>query len=379
MKVAFQSAAIDDNLKGGVETYARNLLESFTKLGTIDQVCTIHYPQNTGDFYDDKNEVVVPEYPLNLSKILGIPAAIKQCNPDLVHFPVHRCDDFLSYFLNPEVKKVLTIHDLIPFFLNEQKSFQNRHIWVPMLKLAHKKNTRIIAVSDSTRKDCEKYLQVPREKISVIPLAADPVFRPHEDIDDVRFRVATRFGIETPFLFYTGSLMPRKNIRRLIEAFRMLKQKSYPLALVIGGPDTSCPNDLMELIIREGLKRDVLFTGYVTKEDLVDIYNAAEIFVYPSLYEGFGIPPLEAMACGTPVVVSNTSSLPEVVGDAGRQVNPTDTNEIATAIEELIQDEGYRVELSRKGLARSKMFSWERAGRETWKVYEEIEKESING
>lgn len=372
MKVAFQSAAIDDNLKGGVEAYARNLLESFTKLGTIDKVYTIHYPQNTGDFYNDKNEVVVPEYPLHLSKILGIPAAIKRCNPDLVHFPVHRCDDFLAYFLNRDIKKVLTIHDLIPFFIDEQKSFQNRHLWGPMLKIIHKKNTCIIAVSDSTRKDCEKYLRIPREKINVIPLAADPVFRPHEDIDEVKSRVATRFGIESPFLFYTGSMMPRKNILRLIEAFRILKRKSYPYTLVIGGPDTTCPKEIREIITNENMQSDVLFTGYVTKEDLVDMYNAAEIFVYPSLYEGFGIPPLEAMACGTPVVVSNTSSLPEVVGDAGTLIDPTDSKKLANAIEELILDEGYRVELSRKGLARSKMFSWRRTGKETWNVYEEI-------
>jgi glycosyltransferase involved in cell wall biosynthesis len=246
-----------------------------------------------------------------------------------------------------------------------------------MLKIAHKKNTRIIAVSDNTRKDCEKYLHIPREKIRVIPEAADPDFRQHKDIDTVRSRIATRFGIEPPFLFYTGSMMPRKNICRLIEAFRILKRKSYPHTLVIGGPDTSCPKDLREIITNENLQRDVLFTGYVTKEDLVDMYNAAEIFVYPSLYEGFGIPPLEAMACGTPVVTSNTSSLPEVVGDAGRLVNPNDTREIATTIEDLILDEGYRAELSKKGMARAGMFSWERTGKETWKVYEEVVKNEM--
>ena len=370
MKVGFESAVIDDN-QTGLGTYARNLLNSFMDLKKIE-VYTIHYPQKTGNFYTGKKEVTVPEYPLRLSKIFGIPAAIKQCNPDLVHFPVHRCDDFLSYFLNADIPKVLTIHDLIPFFFHEQKNFQHRYMWVPMLKIAHKRNTCIIAVSDNTRKDCEKYLHIPKEKIRVIPLAADPVFRQHEDIDEVRSRIATRFGIEPPFLFYTGSLMPRKNIRRLIEAFHILKRKSYPHTLVIGGSGTSCPNDLRDIITNENMQRDVLFTGYMTKEELVDMYNAAEIFVYPSLYEGFGIPPLEAMACGTPVITSNISSLPEVVGDAGKLINPYDTKELADALEELILNEGYRAELSKRGLSRSRMFSWSRTGQETWNVYEAI-------
>jgi glycosyltransferase involved in cell wall biosynthesis len=370
MKIGFQSAVIDDN-RTGLGTYARNLLKSFENLNKINQVCLIHYPGKKNDFYKGKCESIVPEYPLSLSKVFGIPVAVKKCNPDLVHFPVHRCDDFLTYFLNSDVKKILTIHDLIPFFYNEQKDLQTRYLWVQMLKIAHKKNTCIIADSNQTKRDCEKYLHVSREKIRVIPLAADPVFRQHEDIDAVRSRISARFGIELPFLFYTGSLLPRKNIRRLIEAFHILKRKDYPHTLVIGGSETSCPKDLREIITNENMQREVLFTGYVTKEDLVDLYNAAEIFVYPSLYEGFGIPPLEAMACGTPVIVSNTSSLPEVVGDAGKLIDPYNTQELAAVLEELILDEGYRTELAKKGMRQAGLFSWEMTGRETWKVYEE--------
>jgi glycosyltransferase involved in cell wall biosynthesis len=339
-----------------------------------DQVCAIHYARREDDFYADKPEVFVPHYPLRLAKVFGIPAAIKKCDPDLVHFPVHRCDDFLSYFLNPDVKKILTIHDLIPFFYDDQRNFQTRYLWIPMLRYAHKQNMRIITVSDHTRKDCEKYLHIPRDKIRVIPLAADPVFRQREDKETVRSTIEARYGIKNPFLFYTGALMPRKNILRLIEAFILLKRKNYPHILVIGGATQPYPPKLTEFISHAGLEKDVLFTGHLSRENLVDMYYAAEIFVYPSLYEGFGIPPLEAMACGTPVIVSNTSSLPEVVGDAGRQIDPTDTNSLVTALEELILDEGYRDELSKKGLVRSKLFSWEKTGRETWKVYEEVAK-----
>lgn len=376
MQVGFQSAVIDDN-QTGLGTYARNLLKSYEEMGTLDQLYLIHYPGRNAGFYTNKNTITAPRFPLGLSKVFGIPAAIKKCNPDVVHFPVHRCDDFLSYFLNAEIPKILTIHDLIPFFSDEQMSIQTRVLWVPMLKIAHKKNMCIITVSDHTRKDCEKFLNIPKEKIRVIPIAADPVFRQARDKDAVRLRVAERFGIASPYIFYTGALVARKNIRRLVEAFVALKKKNYPHKLVIGGSGRSCPPDLANAIPPEIRDREILFTGYLTRDELVDMYNAAELFVYPSLYEGFGIPPLEAMSCGTPVVVSGTSSLPEVVGDAACLIDPYDTMGLSAALEELILDEGYRAELSGKGLARSKLFSWEKTGKETWKVYEEVaEKET---
>ncbi|MGB7992445.1 glycosyltransferase family 4 protein [Methanoregula sp.] len=378
MKIAFESAVLDDN-NMGLETYARNLLESFSAMNKLDQIYTIHYKPQADNFYADKNEVLVPHYPFYLSKVFGIPAAIKKCNPDLVHFPVHRCDDFLSYFFNRNIKKVLTIHDLIPFFYNDKQGFQMTHLWMPMLRIAHAHNVRIITVSENTRKDCEKYLHIPKEKIRVIHPGADPLFVPRKDKDTVKERVRVKTGISGPFIFYTGSLLPRKNIRRLIEAFILIKRKNYPHKLVIGGNPKSCFEDVKEIINQEIIQKDVLFTGYLKKDDLVDMYNAADLFVYPSLYEGFGSPPLEAMACGTPVVVSNTSSLPEVVGDAGKLIDPYNTKDLADAIEELILDEGYRDELSRKGFARSQLFTWERAGKETWKVYEEIVKKEGTG
>lgn len=373
MKVGFEAAVANDNLTG-LGTYTRNLLNSFSEMKKMDQLCLIHYTHKNNGENNEKKEALVPRYPFYLSKVFGIPAAVRRCDPDLLHLPVHRCDDFLTYYLNPGVKKVLTVHDLIPFFYDDQRNFQTKYLWVPMLKIVHAKNTLIITVSDHTRKDCEKYLHVPREKIRVIPLAADPVFVQHPDKGAIKVKVSAKFGIPGPFIFYTGSLMPRKNLHRLIEAFIVLKRKGYPHILVIGGSVMGCPSDLRHIISHGNLQRDIRFTGYVTKEDLVDMYNAAEIFVFPSLYEGFGIPPLEAMACGTPVVVSNTSSLPEVVGDAGRLIDPTDSKKLAAALEEILLDEGYRDELSRKGIARSKMFSWEKTGRETWKVYEEIVK-----
>ena len=141
---------------------------------------------------------------------------------------------------------------------------------------------------------------------------------------------------------------------------------------MISGTWNPYSRELFEATARLGMTGEIIFTGYLPEQELVDFYNAAQVFVYPSMYEGFGIPPLEAMACGTPVIASNISSIPEVVGDPGKLINPCNCKELEDALEALILDEGYCAELAKKGIARSGMFSWNRTGKETWNVYEEI-------
>ena len=371
MKIGFQAAVIDDN-QTGLGIYAKNLLSSFAGMNKLDQIWTIHYAGRNADFYADKQEVLIPEFPFRLSKIFGVPAAVRKCHPDLLHFPVHRCDDFLSYFMNARVKKILTIHDLIPFISPPQQDLQTRYLWTTTLKIIHRNLSVVIVDSESTLNDCVTYLRIPRENIRVIPLAASDIFKPDQNREEVSNRVLVDLGIDVPFIFYTGSLIPRKNIPLLLKAFSLLKRKGYPHKLVIAGGKNSYFRDLIGIAENLGISGEIIFPGYLAEQDLVDYYNAAEIFVYPSLYEGFGIPPLEAMACGTPVVTSNTSSLPQVVGDAGVMINPYNADELAGALEELIRDEGHRKELSKKGIDQAGSFSWTRTGKETWNVYEEV-------
>jgi len=370
MKIGFQSSVVDDNLTG-LRTYAKNLLQGFSTMNKDDQICEIHYPRLKPGIPTKRKEVVVQSLPLHLSKILGIPLAIRKCDPDLVHFPVHRCDDFFSYYLNGRIKKILTVHDLIPFIYPGEQDFQTRYCWTSTLRIIAKDLSFIIADSENTKNDCVTYLKISPENIRVIPLAASNIFRPVPDREAVTNGVRAELGIDVPFVFYTGSLIPRKNILLLIQAFSKLKSKGFRHKLVIGGTKNPYAREIIDATDRLGMSGEIIFTGYLTEQVLVDFYNAADVFVYPSLYEGFGIPPLEAMACGTPVIASNTSSIPEVVGNAGKLINPYDAKELADALEELILDEGYREELSKKGIQRSGMFSWKRTGMETWKIYEE--------
>ena len=217
-----------------------------------------------------------------------------------------------------------------------------------------------------------KYLHIPDDKISVIQNAADEQFRPVTLRDPEKQRLEQTYRIPGPFLLFVGTLEPRKNIPALLKAYHTVRSRGIPHKLVIAGNTGWKYEEIFAQLDRLNLRKDVIFTGYVPDSDLILLYNLADIFIYPSLYEGFGLPLLEAMACGTPVISSDVSSIPEVVGKAGILVDPTSTDRIADAIETLVRDENYRRELRHSGLIQAKRFSWERTAQQTWSVYEEI-------
>lgn len=229
---------------------------------------------------------------------------------------------------------------------------------------------RIIAVSNSTKRDLINYFNIPEEKIKVILEAADEKFKllNKEEINEVK----QKYNLNFPFILYVGTLEARKNIPTLIKAFYKIKKKNIEHKLVIAGKKGWKYKEIFETIDKLDLQNDVVFTGYVSDEDLPALYNAADLFVYPSIYEGFGLPPLEAMACGTPVITSNTSSLPEVVGDAGIMVDPCDVDGLTQTMCDVLTNDGLREDMIKKGLERAKMFTWEKCARETLKVYEEV-------
>jgi glycosyltransferase involved in cell wall biosynthesis len=227
----------------------------------------------------------------------------------------------------------------------------------------------VITVSRQSCQDLIKYLPVNPKKINVIPEAASLHFHP---LNEAEYLPALeRHGIRRPYILSVGSLEPRKNLLRLLEAYARL-EGSRPSLVIAGARNYWKSSPVVETVSRLGLEQHVRFTGYVEDADLPALYSAASLFVFPSLYEGFGLPVLEAMACGTPVVTSSVSSLPEVAGDAALLVDPRDVDAIASAMRRILDDSDLAADLRARGLARAAQFSWERTARETLAVYEKV-------
>lgn len=293
-----------------------------------------------------------------------LPWAVGQLAIDVFHSP-----DFIPP-LRRTGPSVITIHDLAfliyPHFLTKDSAR-----YYGQIDRAVRRADRIIAVSESTKRDLVKMLGTPEDKITVIYEAADPLFRP-EDRGEALRHVQTLFDIPAEFILFVGTIEPRKNIPGLLRAYRRLRDK-YKLdpALVLAGAPGWLSDDVHKLVNELGLKSHCFFLGRVSNHDLFHLYNAAQCLVHPAFYEGFGLTPLEAMACGTPTVVSNVSSLPEVVGDAALLVNPEHDEEITVALWRVLTDMQLRAELRAKGLQRAAAFSWERAARQTMEVYQQ--------
>ncbi len=263
---------------------------------------------------------------------------------------------------------VLTIHDI---------SFEEHPEWFPrklraFLKWSVRRSAQmaraILTDTECARADLVRLYRLPPEKITVTPYAADARFHP---IADARALSAIRGKYKTSdhFVLAVGNMQPRKNLARLMQAFAQVKRADViPHKLVLVGQQLWLTDDVLAQARRLG--DDVILTGYVPDADLPLLYNAADVFCYPSLYEGFGLPVLEAMACGTAVITSNTSSLPEVAGDAALLVNPYAVDEIVNALHETLTNATLRAQLREKGLARARLFSWERTAQQTEQVYQ---------
>lgn len=282
---------------------------------------------------------------------------------DLLHAPGYVAPLFCS------IPTVVTIHDVIALKFPRYCRTGNALHYRAVMPLAARRAARVITVSENSKKDIIEELNVEEDRIDVVPNGIDPAFRRIEDTA-LLSRMRGAYGLPNKILLFVGNLEPKKNIRCIIESFHELKKtRSVPHKLVIVGRRGWLYRKLGRTVAELDLGRDVLFVGNVTREDLVLLYNAADVFLFPSLYEGFGMPPLEAMACGTPVVTSNTSSLPEVVGGAAITVDPRDVGALTEAVLAVMNDAGLREDLIHRGLERASMFTWDRAARQTAAVY----------
>ena len=273
------------------------------------------------------------------------------------------------------VPTVLTVHDLIFRHLPEHHKRLTRWYLNATMPLYCRRADHIIAVSEATRRDLIRAYEIPSAKITVIPEAADPRFAPQPPARCAAVRA--KHHLPERFLLYVGTIEPRKNLTRLLHAWEPLYAAGEAPPLVIGGKRGWLADDFFAALAASTAREAIILTGYVDDADLPALYAAAEAFVFPSLYEGFGLPPLEAMACGAPVACGNASSLPEVVGDAALTFDPHETAAIRAALRRLSTDAELRADLRARGLARAAEFSWQRAARETLEVYAQQKRPSL--
>ncbi|MGB9940899.1 glycosyltransferase family 4 protein [Methanosarcina sp.] len=315
------------------------------------------------------------EYP-DVSKVTGVNRVVEYfAYPFIVKKKViennvkHVTRQDLAFLLElMDLKKtIVTCHDIIPVAYYNTRN--------PIWKLNAKglrKAEKIITVSEFSKKDISKYIKYPEEQIEIIPPAVDHnLYYPNRSK-----KCLSKYGIgdSEKVILYVGAEEPRKNVQFLVNSFSKLKNRIPQVKLLkVGTPNyIGVREKLLKQIETLNLQKDVIFVGYLSERELAELYNAVDLFVFPSLYEGFGMPPLEAMACGTPVITSNTSSLPEVVGDAAIQADPYNVEKFVEEMYEVLTNEEFKEEMTRKGLKRSKIFSWDNSAKKTLKVYKEL-------
>ena len=361
--------------KAGLGRYARTLAEHLIAQDRANEYVAFAYGRFAGDALSPalralpRASVPFDARPWRmgvwLAHALGVSLDRALPRVDLFHATEH---------LLPPMKNartVFTLHDLIFRFFPEYHLPLNRWFLVNAMPHFLRRADAIIAVSECTKRDAIRFYDLPPEKITVIYEGVNPALHPVEDknaIDQAR----ARYAHGQPFIFFLGTIEPRKNIIALIDAVRALRTRGLPQRLLVAGRKGWLYQDVFDHVRRSGMDNEVVFLDYVPDADLPALFAACDAFVFPSLYEGFGLPPLEAMACGAPVVCSNTSSLPEVVGTAAILINPRDAGEIAAATECVIKDPSRRAELRGRGIAQAAKFSWERAAHETLAVYRQV-------
>jgi len=295
---------------------------------------------------------------------LPFPAEALTGPADLFHSP-----DFVLPPLR-RARGLITVHDLAFLRVPACADPRLRSYLAEVVPRSVARSDHILADSESTRRDLIELLGTPPQRITVVPAGVDPSFRPHPSPDELR-RASRRYNLEKPFILSLGTIEPRKNYVRLIEAHALLRDRlTHAPHLLIAGTRGWLYEDIFsEARLRGG--EAVRFLGFVPDEDLPALYAQAQLFAFPSLYEGFGLPPLEAMACGTPVVCSDRSSLPEIVGDAALMVDAEDAFALAAAMQRTLEEEGLRARMIARGLARARLFTWEEAARKLRAAYQE--------
>ena len=368
MRIAIDARKLHDY---GVGTYVRNLLRHLARLD-VDSEYLILCGQDDGSLATElgPNFRMLPTGARaeSAGDQFIVPRLLKHAGANVYHTP---------YAVLPVMTvcpSVVTIHDCVNLTFPQYAPSRVAHVAarLRMWSAAHR-SSRILTVSESSKRDILRFFRVPESKVSIIANAIDQRYGSPPPPDEVQ-RVRERFQLYGEFLLYAGNIRPHKNLDRLIEAFHRLREspRFEHLRLLIIGDEISKYPTLRRAVHRYKLHKHVRFFGFVPESTLAVLYRLATAFVFPSLYEGFGLPPLEAMASGTPVVTSNVSALPEVVGDAAILIDPYDAGAIAQGLRQALTDEDLRATLVARGLERAKAFSWETSVRRVREIYGEV-------
>lgn len=351
--------------KTGDRTYALNLSRALAAQTGEDELFLYTWERTTLTQHPQPgvHSVLLPAWPRWTWTPIAFPRDLRAKRMDVAH---------VQYLVPPiaPCPVVTTIHDVA--FRRFPRLFPLKHRlllnW--LIPLAVRQAAAILTGSEATRRDLIELFDARPEDVVVTPYAADDSYRPMRRRDAVE-AVQQRLRVPAPYILSVGVLQPRKNLPRLVRAYNRIAPR-IPHRLVLVGKEGWAPEELREAVAETPVGKEVIFTGYVADADLPALYAAADLFVYPSLYEGFGLPVLEAMACGTPVITSRVSSLPEVAGDAGMLIDPTSEAALAEAMRELLQDPARRQMLSHRGQERARGFTWERTAQMTRDVYRRV-------
>jgi glycosyltransferase involved in cell wall biosynthesis len=357
-------------MKTGIATYVSGLVDGLTKVDRENRYSLFVSYENAGLFPEDgpsRRKVFGPRIIDNTNvRVLWehtfLAREIRRRNIDVLHSPT---------FVSPafcRIPSVITIPDMNFFLYPAKHPPLKRWYFHSCIPRAARRAQKVIAISENTRQDVLRILGLSADKVVTVYCGVNPRFKPVSDEEALK-RIRKKYGLDRSFVLFLGMIQPMKNLVRLIQAFKETVRRGFTGVLVLAGPKGWGYVEAAAEVQRQALDGQVIFPGPIRDEELPGLLSAAEIFVYPSLYEGFGLPPLEAMACGVPVVVSSSSSLPEVVGDAGLVVDPLNVGELAAAMWRALTDSALRDQLRARGFEQAKRFTWEEAARQTLEVY----------
>lgn len=370
MKIAIDARSATLHHGTGIGTYTNNLISEILSINAKDEFTLFCSGKFNEEFNKkDTNIVFSSGRHGSFYENYYIPSTLRELHADLYHIP----QNGIGLNLDTETPTIVTIHDLIPYTMPETVGRGYLERFLRDMPNIISNSCGILTVSEYSKKDILKFFSFyPEDKIFVTPLAANNNFKPL-DKSNCKLYVEHTFDVKDPYILYIGGFSSRKNVLGLIKAFsKIYKDLNKPYKLLLGGGLRDEGEKLFTFVKENNLQDKVIFCGYVKDEILPILYSGCDAFVYPSLYEGFGLPPLEAMSCKAPVITSNLSSIPEITGDNAILINPYNINELEKALVTLLNDENLKSRFSEKGYLRSLEFTWTKTAQNTLDAYQKL-------